>query len=78
MAAMPTVAVTDVVNNASNTADITAGGAYFNQSLLGIAFVVTVTILVITVAYQWIVRRATRGAVRAIGVKSGGGRRRRR
>ena len=70
---MPSVSVSSIVTNASNTADITAAGTYFNSTLLGIAFVVTVAIMVIKIAYTWIIKRGVRGAVKAIGV--GGGRR---
>lgn len=76
---MPSVSVSSIVTNASNTADITAAGTYFNSTLLGIAFVVTVAIMVIRVAYTWIIKRGVKGAVGAIGVRGGrGGRRHRR
>jgi len=76
---VPTVSVSSLTTNASNTADIAAGGAYFNNEL-NIAFIITVVVLVVAVAYQWIVQRGVKGAVKAIGVRTGGrrGRGRRR
>lgn len=70
---MPSVSFSSIATATSTVADVSAFGTYFNSTLLYVAFIVTVGILVIKVAYTWIIKRGVRGAVKAIGV--GGGRR---
>lgn len=74
---MPSVTFSSIATATTTVADITAFGTYFNNSLLWIAFIVVVGVMVIKVAYTKIVKGGVKGAVRAIGVGGGRGRRRR-
>lgn len=74
---MPSVTFSLIATATTTVADITAFGTYFNNALLWIAFIVVVGVMVIKVAYTKIVKGGVKGAVRAIGVGGGRGRRRR-
>lgn len=74
---MPTITVASTTGSAANVADITAGGNYFN-SQINLPFVVTIIVLVVTVAFVYIARKLPMGVVRAIGVRMKRGGRRRR
>lgn len=74
---MPSVTFSSIATATTTVADITAFGTYFNNALLWIAFIVMVGIMVIKVAYTKIIKGGVKGAVRAIGVGGGRGRRRR-
>jgi len=74
---MPSVTFSSIATATTTVADITAFGTYFNNALLWIAFIVVVGIMVIKVAYTKIIKGGVKGAVRAIGVGGGRGRRHR-
>lgn len=74
---MPSVTFSSIATATTTVVDITAFGTYFNNALLWIAFIVVVGVMVIKVAYTKIIKGGVKGAVRAIGVGGGRGRRRR-